>query len=154
MAYSGMLREEDVRRVLADPSYPNRKAMADALGCSKACLYRAAKAMDLIDLSAPDHGPREAFGADVLPEAARQLWQAVLLAMWRCALELVLCKDNQFEVAEAKRWFGSPDFDHVCMLAGVDADQMLARYRAACARSKVAPPKRGKRFNHMERIAA
>lgn len=98
--------------------------------------------------------PRPDYPDEVPVEAARQLWQAVLLAMWRCALDLVICKDGEFEVAEARRWFGSADFDAVCMLAGVNADLMLDRYRAARARMGTAPRKRSKSIPQNERIAA
>jgi len=94
----------------------------------------------------------------VNPCQARQLWQAVLLDCWRAALQLVKDKTGEFEAAECRRWFGTPDFYTVCMFAGVDGDTMLAKYRTARARldTRQAPPRvrRGKARPLIERIAA
>ncbi|MGV6840589.1 MAG: hypothetical protein ACWA40_10390 [Planktomarina sp.] len=55
------------------------------------------------------------------PDAYRQLWCAVIHEQLTLATS-ALKKDSPYEVAAARRWFGSRDFFMVCDLAGLDGD--------------------------------
>lgn len=65
--------------------------------------------------------------------AARELWCAVLMEMYRCAMRKRR-SDYSFQINEARRWFGTRDFYEVCRLAGVDGDYILDGVRRAAAR--------------------
>lgn len=64
------------------------------------------------------------------PLACRTLWCAVLAELWQQATTRRF-KDRDADVAEARRWFGSPDFAMVCALAGVDADDVFRAFTDA-----------------------
>lgn len=83
-------------------------------------------------------------------DACRALWAAVLLENWRtargeCTWPNGRGHDGGREVAQrqAAAWFGSEDFDVVCMFVGVDRDAVLAAFRAG-----MVPPGGGIRRVH------
>lgn len=119
-------------------------AEADAARCAPALVVASSSRPAL---PAGMRGP-------VCHEAARRMYQAVLLEMWRTALELVRDKVGEFERAAARRWFGTADFDLVCQFAGVDPDVVLQRYRAARARMPAHGRAPDRRRTAIERIAA
>lgn len=146
-----------LQRVLADPAFRTLDAKAAAIGCSRTTLVRRLRGDGVVALPAaapPDAAPYDLRGP-VCPDRAQRLFQAVLLEMWRVALHLSFDKCTDYERAEARRWFGTTDFDLVCLFAGVDADAMLARFRAARARlSQLQGRTPDRRRTALERIAA
>lgn len=69
----------------------------------------------------------------------RALWAAVLLETWRMAALPdgltgrrggLTGTEMAREIAECRAWFGSADFQRICMFVGFDADAVLAAYRA------------------------
>lgn len=67
-------------------------------------------------------------GAEMDPQACRNLWCAVLAAMWDLATRPCR-RDSRSEIEGAREWFGSRDFHMVCALAGFDGMAVLERYR-------------------------
>lgn len=95
------------------------------------------------------------------PKACRALWASVLMSEWRVVFatsrefprkpsplrrvvgkhhrihldqqDASVARARDYERRKALRWFGSPDFDAVCMFAGIDADFVMMRFRAELA---------------------
>ncbi len=73
------------------------------------------------------------FHHDAVFVACRELWCAVIMQAWKDALSgsRTSGKREKLFVTQARRWFGSADFYHVCALAGVDGEKMLAGFLRA-----------------------
>lgn len=99
--------------------------------------------------------------ADIDPMGCRRLWSAVLWHEWNTLFavarefprkpsrerhvvdarhrqhldqqEASVARARAYERDKARRWFGTEDFRIVCALAGVDADFVMMRFRAALA---------------------
>lgn len=72
--------------------------------------------------------------SDMSPQALRHMWQRVVLQALRDALGGTKVRDANAEFVrrEARVWLDgrSKDFDHVCTLAGFDADVVRDWWRA------------------------
>lgn len=66
------------------------------------------------------------------PIACQLLWCNVLSVCWEDALDPPVSLSHR-RIADARDWFGTSDFYRVCQWAGVDADDILSRYRAAAS---------------------
>ena len=64
---------------------------------------------------------------EIEPERITKLWRAVIVEVMRGALRTSPMKDcNWPEIAECRRWFGSPEYATVCALASVERGEALA----------------------------
>jgi len=84
--------------------------------------------------------PEAQFQPDAIFVACRELWCAVIMQAWKDALSSPPrnARREKLFVVQARNWFGSADFYHVCALAGIDGDQMLSGYLRASGKAEVA----------------
>lgn len=75
----------------------------------------------------PDHGYPH-----IEMDSCRALWCNVLSTAWEDALHPSVSA-RPWDIAHARNWFGGRDFRLVCAAAGIDADQVLMKFRQALA---------------------
>lgn len=154
------LTDDQIRAVWADASLPTVPDKARALGVSDCCLYDRSRrlGLSLPGRDLPVEPPPMDYSPEVTVEAGRRLFQAVILERWRCALDLRCKHVDQYDVAQARRWFGSPEFHLFCMCAGFDSDVVMQRYRAARGRvistARAPVDRSADRLAHLQRSAA
>lgn len=75
------------------------------------------------------------------PDDCRELWCAVMTEAWRQAF-FPNFREGAKDVAAARRWFGTRDFDIVCGLLDMDPDEVMFVFRATIAREEARKPVR------------
>lgn len=66
----------------------------------------------------------------------RSLWCAVVFEQWRLVFD-ARPADRGYEIINARRWFGTRDFEIATTLAGLDPDWVLRGFRQKAARAGV-----------------
>jgi hypothetical protein len=123
--------DDQILAVWADASLTSVAKKAEVLGITEASAYchAARLGLHLPGRARPVEPPAD-YSPEVPVDAARRLFQAVILERWRVAMDRH-CRDRltDYDVAAARRWFGSSEYQLFCLFAEVDADALMQRYR-------------------------